>query len=144
MESNGTDKNPRLINTYFQNVLTSDVFDQISNKDIIIEPGCVTIKNIKSQESSDQSQKENTSTSNKEPIICRIFASDNKSVVNLDEKPAEKTFFDTLGSSVAYSSIVSPQTDSNLQINKPVTCNSILLPEFPNEGEKCFKILTLF
>lgn len=143
MEPNGTDENPRLINTYFQNVLTSDVFDEISNKDIIIEPGCVTIKNIKTQESSDHSQKENTSTSIKEPIICRIFASDNKSAVNSDEKPAEETFFDTLISNVAYSSTVSPQTDSNLQINKSAMFNSILLPEFSNEGKKCFKILML-
>lgn len=118
------------LNAYFQNSSDPDIFDQISKHHSSNPDGDQKLGD--STDSVDPVAEKDGDESNQQPIICRIFSSDD-STVDSDKKASDGTFFDMLGCNVKYQTVTTPMPDA-LKINKPSSYNSIISPELPSDG----------
>lgn len=117
------------LNAYFQNSSDPDIFDQISKHHSSNPDG--EQKSEDSTDSAGQVAEKNGDESNQQPVICRIFSSDDPTVDS--DKKSDGTFFDMLGCNVKYQAVTTPMPDA-LKINKPSSYNSIISPELPSDG----------
>ena len=120
------------INKYFQDSSNSDIFDQISKLNLNSKNENETVSSEISKPAVDSSLNIDAAPTSKEPVICRIFASNSEAVVEDDKKFQGEAFFDTLGSSPRYR-LSTQYSDSSLKVNQP-SSSSTLSPEFPSEG----------
>lgn len=119
------------LNAYFQNSNDPDIFDQISKHQFSSNPdGDMKLGDC--TDSAHPPAEKNGDESNQQPVICRIFSSDD-STIDSDKKASDGTFFDMLGCNVKYPAVASPMSDG-LKIIKPSSYNSIISPELPSDG----------